>query len=279
MDPETIRALTPIIAASITALATILVPLIKDWIKNKRPRINWVVVAIFTFTGGVAGYYIGKNLSSLPFQFGGQLPTLLPVKILAQTPTPISRGELLLEINFSDKNEGRCNNYDPNLLGYENYQYYIKPATNGFIAVCHENDYLGPEGSLQVSAFPESNLQDPYGFALLFGWRGNNITTTDACIFGLRREGTTTRAFFENRVAGKISAYTQELKGIHLDEAPHTLRVVLRSDGNATGYLDEHYLGDFQFSKCNIGPVGLAAWGPGDRKIYFDDLKFFGLPR
>jgi len=273
MDPETIRAWAPIIAAIIAGVTKIIVELIRN---KKFP--NWFGVAIFIMIGGIIGYFVGVSLSRLPFRPGRQEILLLPAKILSQTPTPIPRGDGVMEINFSDSNDGKCNDYDRNLLGYENQQYYIKPAPNGFIAICHENDILEPEGSLQVSAFSNGALPDPYGFAVLFGRKGNSLNTTDACIFGIRRKGTTTEAYFSERMEGKISSYTQELKSTQLDNAPHTLRVVLHRDGNAVGYLDERYIAEHNFLNCAGGPLGMVAWGPGETKIYFDDLKFFGLP-
>lgn len=288
MNPEAIRAWAPIIAAMITAGSTLLVTIIK--ILSERPKQNrspitfskvkiyGLLLAIITLFGAMIGYYLGVKFSRLPFQSGGQEILLLPVKIPSQTPTPIPRGDWVMEINFSDNTDGKCNDYDLNLLGYENRQYYIKPAPNGFIAICHENEQLEPEGSLQVIASSEGAVPDPYGFAVLVGWKGNSLNTTDACIFGIRRKGATTEAYYSNRVGGAITSYTQELQSVQLDNAPHILRIVLHRDGNAIGYLDERYFAEHKFLNCARGPVGIVAWGPGDTKIYFDDLKFYKLP-
>ena len=107
MDPETIRAWAPIIAAIIAGVTKIIVELIRN---KKIP--NWFVVAIVIIIGGIIGYFVGVSLSRLPFRPGGQDILLLPAKILSQTPTPIPRGGGLLEINFSDSSDGKCNDYE-----------------------------------------------------------------------------------------------------------------------------------------------------------------------
>jgi len=293
MNPEIIQALATIIGAIIGAIITGVFTLLVERRRQRflgptpvqppaaRPspttKNHRMIVLLFAIAGGLLGYFAGINVSKLPFVFGG-LEGVLPPETLSQTPTPFPKGNLVMEIGFTDRKDGKCNDYDQTLLGYENGQYYLQPAPNGYIAICHQKNHLESEGSLQVTAFPDRDLQGLYGFAVLFGWSGNGLTTTDACIFGIRRQGTTTRAFFENRVEGKRTAFTQELKTINLDNAPHTLRVVLHGDGNAVGYLDEGYIAEYKFSKCSIGPIGIMAWGPGGTKIYFDDLKLFEMP-
>jgi len=273
-------------------------------IPPRKPRISWRVVLAFSLLlaipGGFAGYFWGTRLAGSPFVLNDgstqndSLPatpsTATPttsaitspvpgiISTPTTTPTPIPRGEPLMEINFAWRDDGRCNDYDPNVLGYDNQQYYIKPGVNGYVAICHANDNLEPQGSLQISAFPESDFLY-YGFGVLFGWAGGGLSTTDACIFGVRRNflGYTEAVFLE-RASGVNSASTQVFHSVTLDNNPHTLRVALHASGLAQGYLDERFIAEHRFTRCSAGPVGFVAWGPGDKKIYFDDFKLFGLP-
>jgi hypothetical protein len=183
-----------------------------------------------------------------------------------------------MEIDFNQPGEGDCNDYEPQLLGYENNQYYIQPESNGYIAVCHARDDLPPAGSLQVTAWSDTEPGDIFGYAVLFGWKGQGRNTTDACMLGIRHKGSATQAFYSSRVDGERVAFTQELRSLTLDNSPHTLRVVLYPDYRAFGYLDERLFVEYQFDECTEGPIGVMAWGPGDQKIYFDDLKLFALP-
>jgi hypothetical protein len=228
---------------------------------------HWRTPALWALTGIIAGYVIGFFLAMLK-------PTPPPPPI----PTPIPRGELLMEINFDQPGDGDCNRYNDALLGYENRQYYILPKPNGYIAICHDQDDLESQGSLEVVAWTDQEIRDVYGFALLFGWQGGGDKTTDACIVGIQRQGEVTRAFYEIRQAGVRKADTTDLTSFTLDNARHNLRVVLYPDGSAYGYLDERLFGVYRFAQCGPGPVGMLAWGPGGQKIYFDDLKLYTLP-
>lgn len=319
MSPEVIRILTSILTTAIGAILPPLVkPLVErilDWLlPDPEPepelwyppgtrippnrKISWRIILVFslvlTIPSGFLGYYWwGTRLAGMPFILddAGSLPNTTPVvsptvpstpSITATprpTPTPIPRGELLMEINFGWKGEGNCNDYDPNLLGYESQAYYIRPSPKGYIAVCHENGEFKPESSLQVTAFPEGNPSEEviYGFGVLFGWKGGGLSTTDACMFGVRRRGGGTEAVFVERVDGHHSSSVQGLESFTLDNSPHTLRVVLHSSGLAQGYLDERFVAEHRFTQCSPGPVGLVTWGPGDLKVYFDDLKLFDL--
>lgn len=250
---------------------------------------------VLAIAGGIFGYHWwGTKLAGVPFVLNDEsslpnttlvasptVPSTPNITVTPEfTPTPIPRGKLLMEINFGWRGEGACNDYDPNLLGYENQAYYVKPHTNGYIAVCHESDDLAPEGSLQITAFPEGNPPSYvyYGFGVLFGWKGGGLSTTDACMFGIRRRAGETEAVFIERVDGHQSNYTQQLDSLTLDNNPHTLRMVLQANGVAQGYLDERFIAEHRFTQCSTGPVGLVTWGPGDVKVYFDDLKLFSLP-
>jgi len=145
---------------------------------------------------------------------------------------------LIMEINFTGKGDGKCNDYGVEKLGYAENRYYIQPDSNaGRIAICHKDDNLLPQGALQVLAYPEENSSE-FGYAVLFGWNGFDTTTTDACYMGIRKRGSITEAVFVDWVAGDYNGSTKRLKGIVLDDHPHVLRVVLNSNGFAKGYID-----------------------------------------
>jgi hypothetical protein len=278
---------TEIIVAIISGIFALLVPVVYWLLDRWRGRggddgagapipgpsisqpksLNWRIPVVSALFGTVLGYIIGLYFAS---SFPVQPPT-------PPTPTPIPRGELILEINFDMSGDGGCNEKPETLLGYEKSQYFIQPEPNGYIAICHAIDDLTPQGSLEVDAWSEQEIKNIYGYALLFGWEGKGYVTTDACIMGIRRNGAVTEAFYEIRQSGERQAYTQEVRTMTIDNARHNLRIVL-SDGRAFGYLDERLFGVYQFNDCNSGPVGMVAWGPGDQKIYFDDLKLYSLP-
>lgn len=246
--------------------------------------IRWLAIIVLVLVGSTAGYNIGKNIRNASFNVppaaqANATPSPIASPTLGPTPTPIPTGELTMEINFAWEGEGNCNNYDLDKLGYEGQRYYIRQGTNGYIAVCHKNDSLLPQGSLQVTAYPDSeDTPRNYGFAVLFGWKGSGTSTTDACIFGVERLGTVTRAVYQEVIGGEWSSSWTMLDNISLDNNPHTLRVVMNEDYEAVGYLDGDLIGKHKFTHCSAGPIGLVALGSEDAKIYFDDLKFFRLP-
>lgn len=198
--------------------------------------------------------------------------------LLMQTPTIIPFGSEIFEIGFSSSGEGNCNNYDSNKLGYEALKktYYIIP-NKGFVAVCHKDNDLQAAGILQTTAFPDGN-PDYFGYAALFGWKGTEKSTTAACGFGVRKNGSKTEALFIQIIGGKWNHITTELKNYDLDINPHSVRVVLYPSGKAIGYLDNNYVAEHTFVDCNSGPVGMIAYGPGDVKINYTSLKLFALP-
>jgi hypothetical protein len=238
------------------------------------------LIAILLLLGvGITGYLLRPYLVSTAYS----LPDDVMETVISNPeviPTPIPRGDQLIEINFALPEEGRCNNYDADRLGYEDQQYYIKPPPNGYIAVCHQNDTLAPQGSLQVSAYPSG---DPatYGFGVLFGWNGSGLSTSDSCIIGVRRKttenGPITEAIFRERVNGETTSANQRLESNILDNRLHTLRVILLPDGSVQSYLDEQFIAQHRFAHCGQGPIGMVAWTDDDNKVYFDDLKLFSL--
>jgi hypothetical protein len=259
---------------------------------KKKSKLNFNMTAIFVVLGGLFGF-IGASIvvtdagelpisdvytpvitstqESLMTPSSGLTPTLLPI------PTPISFGDAFLEINFTRRGEGDCNDYDSDRLGYYEEQYYIHPDTNGYIAICHDGKNRIPPGALQVVAHPESSSSF-FGYGLLFGWKGGGISTTDACFMGIRKSGERTEAVFVDWVENNYKATTQVLDDLVLDNQPHTLRIVLQSNNMAQGYLDGKFFAEHQFIQCSKGPIGMVAWGDGQQKTFFDDLKLFDMP-
>jgi hypothetical protein len=196
---------------------------------------------------------------------------------LTQTPTLPPFGDNVFEIDFSTNGEGNCNNYDPKVLGYDTNLkvYYIVPD-KGYVAVCHKNDNLRPEGILQTTAFPEGK-PSYFGYVAFFGWQGDTKITTDACGFGVRRNDSITEAVFVQIIGGKWKTTPIELKNFELDTTPHSIRMILYPSGKAIGYLDGNYAAEHSFVDCKSGPVGLIAYGPGQVRINFTSLKLFAL--
>jgi len=301
LQPEYIGAIATILSPIITGFFGIIIVFIeyqlhKNLYKNEnqqpaavQPKYTpnnrrvwarrlWFIVTL-TFIGGFGGCVFGSKLANKAGTMASSLSEPLPPKLLSgPTPTIIPIGKLLMEINFAFENEGNCNNYNKKKLGYEEKRYYIYPGQTGFIAVCHENDDLLPQGSLQVNAFPEQD-SDNFGYGVLFGWKkGTVVETSDSCIFGIRRNGPITEAVFVDWVDGQYNSKQQELPWLTLDNQPHTLLVTITADGFAQGSVDGRYFAEHQFSKCSQGPIGMVAWGIPDKKIYYDDLKLYHLP-
>ena len=198
---------------------------------------------------------------------------------LTQTPTLPPFGEDVFEIDFSTEGEGNCNNYDPKVLGYDTSRrvYYIVPNTT-YVAVCHTNDDLRPAGILQTTAFPDGDSSF-FGYAVFFGWDGKDNKTTDACGFGIRKNKTKTEAIFIQSIRGEWGSPTLfDLNNFELDTNPHSIRMILYPSGKAVGYLDGNYIAEHSFVDCQSGPVGLIAYGPGEMRINFVNLKLFALP-
>lgn len=272
----------------------------KQFVRSRQFRL--MITSIAIVAGGVFGFFvIGRQLQSQAFTLPDPSQSSTPIAAITPTagasnstpmssptpgpaptptsiPTPIPKGKALTEINFSGTGVGNCDNYNANLLGYENGQYYIKPSYNGYIAVC--NTGIRPsQGSLQVVVYPEKR-STVYGYGLLFGWSGTGLTTKEGCLFGIKQSETMSfaQSDFSEFNNGTYWKENNWLGNISLDTRPHTIRMTLKSDGHAIGYLDEKYVGEFDFTDCGKGPIGLAAWGDGDTKIYFDDLKLYDLP-
>lgn len=194
--------------------------------------------------------------------------------------TPIPYGPPLLEMSFTKVGDGYCDDYDDNILGYEIHQYYIQPlSSRGYISACRSGDW-GPQVSLEVEAYPDGDLS-LFGYGVIIGWQGNSSGTTDACIFGVRRTvgaQTVSEVFVKQRIDGVERTLGKETLDFSLDNKPHRIRVVMLTDSLAVGYIDDQFVGDFEFDACIKGKIGLVAWGTGETKIYFDDLRLHSLP-
>ena len=196
----------------------------------------------------------------------------------APSSTQIPLGNLIMDIDFAAKGDGPCDDYDASKLGYEDQMYYIVPARSGYLAVCYQKKNLLPEGSLLIKAFPEGS-PGYFGYGVIFGWEGQDRKTSSACIIGIRQDGDDTIAIireYENDV--HIEVRDIPIESLKLDRYPHILRVTLLGDGRAYGYLDEKLFVEHRFVDCNRGSVGFVAYGPGDYKIYFDDLEYYNIP-
>jgi len=250
-----------------------------------------MLIPVFAFVGFEVGKSIRVDAFTLPTLAPPETGsvTLTPESVLTpqpgQTPmpnpvpTPIGRGPLQMEINFDWTGDGACNNYDTEILGYKDQQYYIAPPRfPGYIAVCHELGGIKPQGTLQVVAYPGED-SDYYGFGVLFGWKGSGRSTTDACIVGVRRQGASrAEVVFQEVRGGELKQNLQWLDYNLLSSEPSMLSATLTPAGLMQVSLNGTYIAYHQFHSCQIGPVGLVAWNDPSRKVYFDDYKLFELP-
>ena len=255
--------------------------------EGSKKNIQWnPLVVVLIIIGGLAGFLIGINVENEIFDriFTVQSVDDDPTEV-AQSPEPTETGfEIIstpIQIDFSSKGDGKCNDYNSDLLGYNisdgNGNYYINQGTtsSGYIAICHEDDELEPTGILKVTAYPDK--QDPpddYGFGVLFGWKGSGTSTSDACILGIRKKEGLVQTIFQVVIDGEWKSYTIEQKEIVLNKEEKTLKVVMTEDLNASAYLDEVFIGYFNYKNCNNGPIGMVAFGSEGKNIYFDNLRF-----
>lgn len=257
--------------------------------RNPGPILVMIVilVALATVISALSStLFASSHIPNLPTTTSTPVIALSPFKtLLPLTPTstppspPLAFGNPVFEINFSKRGDGICNDYDPNKLGYDINRglYYIVPPQNGWASVCHENDQLLAQGILQTTAFPDNDV-NYFGYAIFFGWKGNSITTSDACGFGVRKDASKDEAIFIQITGGHWKHYTYDLN-FTLDSNPHAIRMILYPSGDATGFLDGDQVAEHKFlADCSSGPVGLIAYGPGQLKIYFTNLKLFELP-
>ena len=258
--------------------------------QNKKPTTNafpWK--EILGFFGVVIAAYIGylgiRSQTEIPIHAtqtaeSKDFPISVENDPNAVIKTPIPRGPLLLDMNFTEVGDGSCDKYDSKILGYEFHKYYIQPlSSQGYISACKSGNW-GPKVSLEVEAYPEGDLSF-FGYAVIVGWQGDSSGTTDACMFGVRRttgSQTISEVFVKQRINGKEKMLDRKVLPFSLDNNPHNIRVVFLTDSLAIGYIDNQFVGEFEFDHCSKGQIGLVAWGTGETKIYFDNFRLSSLP-
>ena len=243
------------------------------------------------FLGVVVAAYIGflgiRSQITIPIQAtqtaeakGSAIPLGIQIAPNGVIKTPIPHGPSLLDMSFTEVGDGSCDKYDAKILGYEFHKYYIQPlSSQGYISACKSGNW-GPKVSLEVEAYPEGDLSF-FGYAVIVGWQGNSSGTTDACMFGVKRTvgaQTASEAFVKQRIDGKEKTLGRKVLPFSLDNNPHNIRVVFLTDSLAVGYIDNQFVGEFEFDHCSKGQIGLVAWGTGETKIYFDNFRLSSLP-
>src|SRR5258706_3400215 len=101
---------------------------------HQLAKIALVLIFVSTMISGIYNLTI---LGVVPdcCGFVTTLASLSLTPTLSSTPFP--RGNLFLNIDFNEKPNGFCNDYDLNILGYESLQYYIQSlSTAGYISHC-----------------------------------------------------------------------------------------------------------------------------------------------
>lgn len=246
----------------------------------KNEKRNWIITILIALVFAIAGYVISR----IVFPPSGSPSTPASIDIQNATngviKTPVPHGPLLLDMSFTEVGDGSCDKYDTKILGYEFHKYYIQPlSSQGYISACKSGNW-GPKVSLEVEAYPEGDLSF-FGYAVIVGWKGNSSGTTDACMFGVKRtvgSQTASEAFVKQRIDGKEKTLDRKVLPFSLDNNPHNIRVVFLTDSLAVGYIDNQFIGEFEFDHCSKGQIGLVAWGTGETKIYFDNFRLSSLP-
>lgn len=248
------------------------------------------VLGIITAFATVIGLVVDLN-EIWDIVFGKITPTatqtlpIQPTSTYTITPiptkTPIPPGPLLVEVNFDKFGDGFCDNSVERIYGYESNQYYIQPLSSaGYIIECNVGDW-GPQGIIEVEAYPKGDLSF-YGYGVIIGWQGNDSgSTDDACIFAVRRTSGVqpeTKIYVKQRINGFSDTLSNEISDVPIDNYPHTVRLVMLDESFAVGYIDGQFVGEFNFRECAKGRIGLVAYGTGETKVYFDNLKFYSLP-
>ncbi len=238
-----------------------------------------IIVAIIAGVFGLLGSFIGIipdifNLFDKPL-------TTAELKITTPTPeliisTVIPRIDKILEINFSGGDKVTCVTEDSKLGGYDNSQdnYFVMGKTYGYITYCNISDYTN-QGSLEIKADPVG-YPDNFGYGVLFSFVGGD--SRDQCSFEIKKEGLETSIAFGEYIEGTWSKPDTKLDSYNLDTNPHTLRLVLYPEGNAIGYIDDVKIAEHKFVGCSKGRIGFIAYGLGDTKTSFDDLKLYEIP-
>lgn len=203
-------------------------------------------------------------------------PTVVADQPILLKFTPVPRINKILEINFSPGDRGICVTDDTKMGGNDISQndYFVIGTKNGYITYCNIT-HLVNKGSLEITADPHGS-PDYFGYGVIFGFIGGK--QRDLCSFEIIKDFSQTKVVFGEYIDDYFRPSISQNIGYKLDANPHTIRMVLYPDGNAIGYIDEIPIAEHKFIRCSEGRVGFVAYGQGDDKISFDDLKLFALP-
>lgn len=202
--------------------------------------------------------------------------TSIPTQQVFSNSTPIPRFDKIFEINFSSGDNGLCITDDSKVGGYDTSQdnYYVFGKKNGYITYCNASDKVN-QGSLEIRADP-SGSPDYFGYGVLMGFIGGE--QRNLCSFEIIHDFSKTKVVFGEYINNKFKPTTTLLEGFTLDTNPHILRMVVFPDSKVIGYLDDIKIAEHTFAGCSEGRVGFVAYGQGDDKIIFDDLKLYAIP-
>ena len=205
-------------------------------------------------------------------------PTETQISIQQSFPesTVIPRFNKILEINFSSGDRGVCVTDDSKIGGYDTSQdnYFVFGKKYGYITYCNVSEKIN-QGSLEIKADP-SGSPDYFGYGVLIGFVGGE--QRNLCSFEIIKDFSKTKIVFGEYINNKFKPTTTLLEGYTLDTNPHTLRMVVYPDGKTIGYIDDIKIAEHEFAGCSEGRVGFVAYGQGDDKIVFDDLKLYEIP-
>jgi len=190
--------------------------------------------------------------------------------------TPVPRINKILEINFSYGDRGVCVTDDSKIGGNDTSQdnYFVFGKKNGYITYCNISPTVN-QGNLEITADPHGS-PDFFGYGVIMGFVGGE--NRNLCSFEVIRDFSKTKVVFGEYINGKFKPTSTQVEGYTLDTNSHTIRIVLYPDGKAVGFVDEIAIAEHTFAGCAEGRVGFVAYGQGDDKISFDDLKLYALP-
>ncbi len=251
----------------------ILLPPGAKYYRSPNWKRNWVITALIALICAAIGYF-GSRAIYPPV---GNLP--IPTTASTQNftpPTLIPRINKILEINFSYGDRGICNTDDPKIGGTDNSQdnYFVFGQKNGYITYCNISPLVN-QGNLEITADPHGS-PDYFGYGVLMGFIGGD--QRNLCSFEIIKDFSKTKAVFGEYINGKFTPTAIEIEGYSLDTNPHTIRMVLYPDGKAIGFVDEQKITEHIFAGCSEGRIGFVAYGQGDDRISFDDLKLYAIP-
>lgn len=207
-------------------------------------------------------------------------PTPTETQVLAQPSFPAStsipRLDKIFEINFSYGDRGTCVSDDSKVGGNDISQdnYFVFGKKYGYITYCNITPLVN-QGNLEITADPHGS-PDYFGYGVIIGFVGGD--QRNLCSFEIIKDFSKTKVVFGEYINTKFKPSTTEIEGYTLDTNPHTVRMVLYPNGQAIGYVDEIKIAEHIFAGCSEGRIGFVAYGQGDDKISFDDMKLYALP-